>query len=239
MNSSQLQFFLDFDGTVTKNDVVDLILDRFASKEWKTIEQEWVDGKIGSRECLSRQIALVSASKEALSRLITEVEIDSHFVSFLKRAKNYGIPVTIVSDGFRNVIEEVLKRHLKDSPELLEDLPIFSNDLRWEKEKLKVVFPEGPVCEHTCANCKPQVITRHRVPGEKIVFVGDGLSDRFAAAVSDFTFAKSKLLKFCEENKINHQKYSTFKELDEWIVRQFEKRSSEKQTAKPYLVERN
>ena len=225
-----MQFFLDFDGTITKNDIVDLILERFATDEWKKIEKEWADGKIGSRECLSRQIALVSASKEEITAIISKAEIDPHFASFLKRAKEYGIPVTIVSDGFRIVIEQILKRVFKDSPEFLNYIPIFSNQLEWSHDRLSVRFPEGPACEHGCANCKAKVIAAQRVAGEKIIFVGDGLSDRFAAMVSDLTFAKGKLLKFCEEKKINHEKYSGFEEIEKWIV---------KNAVKPYLVERN
>ena len=50
----RIKFFIDFDGTITLEDVVDRVLDRFASGEWKKVEREWVEGKIGSRECLSR-----------------------------------------------------------------------------------------------------------------------------------------------------------------------------------------
>jgi 2-hydroxy-3-keto-5-methylthiopentenyl-1-phosphate phosphatase len=32
-----IRFFLDFDGTIAQNDVVDLILERFADKGWKKI----------------------------------------------------------------------------------------------------------------------------------------------------------------------------------------------------------
>ena len=219
-----IRFFIDFDGTVTKNDVVDLILERFASAEWRKIEREWVGGKIGSRECLTRQIALVSATREDLIKLCEEVEVDPHFFLFLKTAKDLAIPVTIVSDGFQVVIEEVLKVYT---------VPIFSNQLEWHGPNVRVRFPNGPVCEHACANCKSRVIENHRMPGEKVIFVGDGLSDRFAAMSSDLTFAKdgtnnhSPLLKFCEEKKLTHKKYSSFKEIEEWILRQSVKTKEE------------
>ena len=221
MTSSGVQFFVDFDGTVTKNDVVDLILERFASSEWKKIEQEWVSGKIGSRECLTRQIAVVSATKQELTQLISEVEMDPYFFSFLKTAKKLEIPITIVSDGFRWVIEDILKRVPKNVRGFASALPIFSNQLEWHGSSIRVRFPEGPVCGHACANCKSRVIETHRAPGQKIIFIGDGLSDRFAAAASDLTFAKSKLLKFCEEKSITHEKYSSFKEIEEWVLKQF------------------
>ncbi len=235
---NDIQFFLDFDGTVTKSDVVDMILERFASNEWKTVEQEWVSGKIGSRECLTRQLALVSATKEQLMRLVTEVEVDPHFASFLKTAKKFHIPVTIVSDGFQIVIEEVLRRVFNDNPGFSMALPVFSNNLEWQHSSIKVKFPSGAVCEHHCANCKSRVIRTHRKPAEKIIFVGDGLSDRFAASASDLTFAKGKLLKFCEEKNINHKKYSSFKDIEEWLLKHHYD-AAPKTELKHYLVERN
>ena len=236
---SSVQFFIDFDGTITKTDVVDKILEKFASDEWKEIEKEWIEGTIGSRECLTRQLALVSATKTEISQLISEVEIDPHFVSFLKLADQYGVSVTIVSDGFRLIIEGVLKHALKNTGDLYKFISIYANDLVWKDEHLNVAFPDGAVCQHGCANCKPRVILKRQTKGKKVIFIGDGLSDRFAAMVSDLTFAKSKLLKFCEQKNIKHKKYSNFKEIEEWMIKYFADQHSARDQEKPYLVERN
>lgn len=40
----------DFDGTISRADVIDNVLQRFADPSWEGIEQEWLDGHIGSRE---------------------------------------------------------------------------------------------------------------------------------------------------------------------------------------------
>jgi 2-hydroxy-3-keto-5-methylthiopentenyl-1-phosphate phosphatase len=50
-------FAVDFDGTVSLTDTTDHLLDRFSGPEWLEVEQDWVAGRIGSRECLARQIA--------------------------------------------------------------------------------------------------------------------------------------------------------------------------------------
>src|SRR5471032_695977 len=39
----------DFDGTITRTDVIDTILERFADPSWEAVEDEWLSGKIGSR----------------------------------------------------------------------------------------------------------------------------------------------------------------------------------------------
>ena len=135
------QFFIDFDGTITRSDVVDMILERFASPEWKKVEAEWAAGKIGSRECLSRQMALVSMKEADLKSILKDVEVDPHFASFMKRAAEFNVPVTIVSDGFFSVIREVVKGKV----------PIYANDIKFSGKKVSMVFPKGEACEHGCA----------------------------------------------------------------------------------------
>ena len=63
----KIRIFVDFDGTISTKDVVDTVLEKFARKEWLEVEKDWQEGKIGSRECLSRQINFVVAKEEELS----------------------------------------------------------------------------------------------------------------------------------------------------------------------------
>ena len=70
---SGVRVFVDFDGTISLEDTTDVILERFADPEWRTVEAEWLAARIGSRECLARQIDLVRASREDLQTVIDEV----------------------------------------------------------------------------------------------------------------------------------------------------------------------
>ena len=53
--------FVDFDGTITCRDTTDAVLEAFADPSWLAVEREWVAGRIGSRACLTAQMALVDA----------------------------------------------------------------------------------------------------------------------------------------------------------------------------------
>ncbi len=214
-----LKFFIDFDGTITKTDVVDKILERFAAPEWKAIEKEWISEKIGSRECLSRQLRLVRATKEEFYDFLKTVEVDSGFVDFIACLDEWSIPAFVVSDGFDLVIREVLKRAFNGRPKLLSGLKVFCNNLEWTQDGFKVVFPENGLCEHGCASCKPHAIEKLVDKEDKIIFIGDGWSDRFAAEISDLVFAKNKLLSFCEQEKINSLSYQSFKDVQDWLER--------------------
>ena len=48
---------------------------------------------------------------------------------------------------------------------------------------------------------------------EKIVFIGDGVSDYCAADKADFLWAKSSLIKYCEKNNIKHSKFQDFSDI--------------------------
>ena len=212
-----MHFFLDFDGTITTTAVVDLVLGRFADDRWREIEKEWTDGKIGSRECLLRQTELIKATPEELEVLLREVKIDPHFTSFLKLAESLGVPVAIVSDGFDVMIEQILKQTLEATPQLVKAIPVFSNKLEWKEGRWHAIFPYEMLCQHGCANCKPVIMKKLSSKTDKVVFVGDGFSDRFAAKKANLTFAKGKLLDYCKENNYPYKKYSGFKEIETWL----------------------
>lgn len=213
MKNDNLKIFIDFDGTIATVDVVDLILERYASPEWLEIEKEWAAGKIGSRECLTRQLALVSAGKPQMEKLLNEITIDPFFPEFIKTAQALEVPIYIVSDGFDYVIKNVLSRKLPNF--VFEKLQIFCNKME-VGHTIKASFPAEP-CEHGCANCKPRIIKAHKKEGDRILFIGDGLSDRYAAEVADLTFAKKKLLNYCIDRHLPYKEYSNFHVIQEWI----------------------
>ena len=76
--------FLDFDGTISRRDAVDAILETYADPKWLTCEEEWRAGRIGSRDCLRAQMSLVRASRKQIDALLDETGIDEHFVPLLE-----------------------------------------------------------------------------------------------------------------------------------------------------------
>src|SRR5471030_1117060 len=106
----KIDITIDFDGTVTLRDVTQLMLERFADPEWHEVEAEWVAGRIGSRECLARQAALISASSDEIDAMLDSVETDLGFPRFIEEAHALGATTKIVSDGFDRFIEPILAR---------------------------------------------------------------------------------------------------------------------------------
>ena len=202
--------FCDFDGTITQLDATDQILTQLAHPSWREIEREWMLGLIGSRECLERQIALVEAPAEELQAVIDAVAIDTEFAPLCKFARKKRLPLYILSDGFDYVIRRVLKgagmaRQFRSGKNL------FASALRVEGRRLAPSFPHSPEpCAHGCATCKAALIRRLREGRQPVIFVGDGMSDRFAVELADVVFAKRHLLAHCRDNGIACHPFETF-----------------------------
>jgi 2-hydroxy-3-keto-5-methylthiopentenyl-1-phosphate phosphatase len=211
--------FCDFDGTITELDVTDCILTRFADPAWMEVEQQWVRGKIGSRQCLERQMGLVRASAKDLNALIDSVRLDPHFTEFYRLLRKPAIPFYVLSDGFDYVIRRVLRRAGLMGP-LGNGSGLFASSLRIDDARLLTSFPHPPAaCEHGCATCKPSVMRRLSAGYSPSIFIGDGLSDRFAVEESDLVFAKKRLLEYCRDKGIECIPFETFADIATGLTR--------------------
>lgn len=206
--------FCDFDGTITRSDVTDLVLSQLAHPSWREVEQEWVRGLIGSRECLERQMALVEASTAELDALIDTVDVDSGFSSFYQSVRRRAVPFYVMSDGFDYIVHRVLKRAglnggIRHQPRL------FASVLRINGRRMRTAFPyAASACDHGCATCKPAImrqLSRGRYP---VIFIGDGLSDRFAVEEADQIFARARLFAYCREKGIPCRLFETFADVE-------------------------
>jgi 2,3-diketo-5-methylthio-1-phosphopentane phosphatase len=210
-SASSPAVFCDFDGTITQVDVTDQILSQFAHPSWQEVEQAWVRGLIGSRECLERQLALVDVSAAELDALIDAVPVDPGFSDFHRFLRQRAFPLYVVSDGFDYVIRRVLRRAGVDG-ELRNGERIFCSGLQVEGRRLVLSFPHAP-CAHGCAMCKADVIARLAPAPRPVIFIGDGLSDRFALEHAQRIFAKRQLLAYCREKGVPCSAFETFHDI--------------------------
>ena len=209
--------FTDFDGTITQRDVTDEILAQLAHPSWQAVEQEWTRGLIGSRECLERQIALVNASTEELDALIDAVPVDPAFSHFYHFTRERRIPLYVLSEGFDYVIARVLERAGMVGP-VRNGLQVFSSALRLEGRRLIPTFPHSvEPCEHGCGTCKAALLRRFGKGNHPVIFVGDGLSDRFAVDEADVVFAKRQLLAYCQEHGKACRPFKTFADVEQAV----------------------
>jgi len=193
---------VDFDGTIAPNDTTDLLLERFAAPAWRDIEDDWKAGRIGSRECLVRQIDLVRASPAAMDAFIGSVEIDRGFPGFVSLFRRLGHALVVVSDGVDRTIRTVLDRHSVT-------VAYFANHLQWRGEdRWRLTFPHAKNdCTSLSGNCKCSFGRRQ---GALTIVIGDGRSDFCLAERADLVLAKASLLQHCRSADLPHIPFENF-----------------------------
>ena len=217
--TGQRMIFIDFDGTITRHDLVDVILERFADFRWVKIEEHWQKGRIGSRDCLRAQMALVRATRVELNALLDSIEIDDGLSPLLETCVRHRIPAHIVSDGFDYCIRRIMERPQFHLGHLLRNVRLFASHLDVDRRRwLRTDFPFfQQVCEQGCATCKPGVMRLLNRTGAQMIFVGDGLSDRYAAQAADLVFAKDSLATYCWQQSIEYVPFEGLAEIAAWL----------------------
>jgi 2,3-diketo-5-methylthio-1-phosphopentane phosphatase len=222
LQTPNAMLFLDFDGTLTRRDAVDAILEAYADPEWLRFESAWREGRLGSRDCLQAQMALVRASRGQLDALLDEIEIDEGLIPLLEMSAAHNIPVHIVSDGFDYCIRRILSRSRRLGA-LLRGARICASRLEARGQLWRTSFPFfQQTCGHGCATCKPAVMRLLNPTNAPALFAGDGLSDRYAVDSADLVFAKNGLATYCKENGIEHASFINLNDVaahvDQWVV---------------------
>ena len=191
----------DFDGTISLHDLTDSLLARFARPGWQALEEGWRAGRIGSRECMAGQIALLDCSREEFDAHVAEGQIDAGFKAFAAALRDEGIPLRIVSDGLDHAIRTVLMRHGISGVPIAASHLVQTGERRWKLE-----FPHArDACRSEGATCKCAFAeTPSGQPTQAVLMIGDGASDFCAAARADLTFARGELLSHCAERGLPH-----------------------------------
>lgn len=182
---------LDFDGTITLEDSVDVLLERHADARWQEAEHEWQSGRIGSRACLERQVECLRAAPEALDATIDGLAVDGSVHDVVAICAARGFRLLIASDGFDRVVSRTLSRIGAPIPFIANALVHVGNG-RWS---LRPATPTD-ACRTGAANCKCRVATHHTV------LIGDGRSDFCVAHRADLVLAKGRLATYCERERL-------------------------------------
>lgn len=199
-----IHIFSDFDGTITDQDTLVFL----ASTLGGGTEMVQAIGRLIRENSLSlrdgiaaemRSIRLPFSEAEALLR--EKVRIDPGFAPLAHWCQNHGIPLTVLSAGFHQIIDLFIK------PDEFPRVEVLANSLNPDpRTGWQCVFRDKTEFGHD----KATALQAAGKAGQYTIFIGDGLSDRSAAHVADEVFAKHSLIQYCMEKKIPFREFETF-----------------------------
>lgn len=204
-----IHVFLDFDGTISQNDVGDEIVRAFGSFE--PLHSELLEGKMSVAQYYSRAVEsfVPSTTPAALTAFSLEQELDPGIGPLLRWLNATSIPTYIVSDGF-----DVYIRPLLAMIDGAGSIPIYCNKLDWNGKAFTPSFPgASESCSCFCASCKRNAIISNIALEDVVIYIGDGKSDTCAVQYADIVFAKGTLAAFCTAEGIPFHHYRSLSDV--------------------------
>jgi HAD superfamily phosphoserine phosphatase-like hydrolase len=194
---------LDFDGTITDRDTLDLIAGRYAPEAFAAGERAFARGEITLNELIAAEFAAVRATREELLALLREeVGVRPGLPELVDFCRERFIEPVIVSSGFRELIEPFLTWHgLR--------LPVVAHRATFTHDGAIVDFLERAACPACGEPCKRAGLP-DLAAGRQVAYVGDGASDRCGAEAADLVFARGSLAQHLGARRIPYQPFDDF-----------------------------
>ncbi len=193
-----MRVVLDWDGTVTERDTLDLVLREFGDPEiYERVEQD-LGRRLSLHEVIALEFETVAAPlADVQAWLVENVRVRPGFRELVESRW----PL-VVSAGFHELIEPVLKREGVE-------VELVANRVEPGPGGWRVVFRDAEPCPVCGEPCK-----RAALPAGPIVFAGDGYSDRCAALAADRVFATGSLARYLEDCGAPFEPLTDFHDLE-------------------------
>jgi 2-hydroxy-3-keto-5-methylthiopentenyl-1-phosphate phosphatase len=192
-----MRLVLDWDGTVTERDTLDLVLQEFGDPEiYERVERELDAGRMTLNDVIAAEFATVTVPLEdAVAFVVEHTRVRPGFAE-LARARR---PL-VVSSGFHELIEPVLERE-----GVLGEVELRANRVEASPGGWRVHFRVADICDECGEACK-----RGDLPAGEVVYAGDSHSDYCASLAADRVFAIGGLARWLERRGVRHEPLTDF-----------------------------
>ena len=194
-----MQVIVDWDGTVTEQDTLHAVIERFGDvRVFRAMEEE-IGRQLTLQEVIAVEMATITAAlDDVVSFLVDEIELRPGFGELIERHD----PL-VVSMGFHELIEPLLERDGVTAR-------VVANRLDPRPDGWRALFRE----QETCAVCG-EPCKRSDVAGlEGFIYVGDGFSDRCVAEAASRVFARDGLAEYLAARGTAFERFTDFHDLN-------------------------
>lgn len=211
--------FIDFDGTVTRDDVGNLFFCTFGGPACDDLVRRYREGELSATALFRAEAAAIGAlDLDASREFLARRDTDPGFASLVTFCRDRGVDLCVVSDGLDYYIAAILERMGCGEVAFVANRTAFERTDREGKGLLRLEFPHTDASCDRCACCKRNVMLSRSSDEDVIVYVGDGYSDRCPVTYADLVFAKGDLQTYCREENISYLVYRSLHD----VVRRLE-----------------
>ncbi len=200
VRASAVQLVIDWDGTVTERDTLQLALQHFLAPDvFDELESETdaalAAGTITHREVMEREFAALTAPLDDVVAFVVErARVRPGFAEFVRR-----FDPLILSSGFHETIEPVLARECVTAR-------VRANHAEPHSDGWRIRWKSDTPCETCGQPCK-----RGSLPDGAFAYVGDGFSDRCAALAAGRIFARDGLARYLDGIGAHYEPFTDFR----------------------------
>jgi 2-hydroxy-3-keto-5-methylthiopentenyl-1-phosphate phosphatase len=186
-----VRLVLDWDGTVTERDTLELVIERFGDIATYRRTGALMGRSLTHDQALALSFATVRAPlDEVVDWLLGAVRVRPGFRALVDRHR----PL-VVSSGFHELIEPVLRREGVA-------VEVLANRVEARPDGWRIRFRERARCPDCGEVCK-----RAALPAGPVVYVGDGYSDACAARAATRVFAIGSLARDLARDGIAYEPF--------------------------------
>ncbi len=220
LKEKKVIIFSDYDGTITKRDVIVTIMERFAPPEWVSIKDKILyERTIKLKDGIEMLFNLIDSSKRTeIEKYIKDtVSLRDGFKEFIGFCKEKKIKFNVLSGGLDFHIEPIIENFKND-------VEIYCNKADFNFEKIKINYkylPKNCTLCGDCGCCKIEIIEKYPKENYFRIVIGDSLTDLSPSRVADLIFARSDLKKYLDEEGIKYIPFETFFDVKDKIKKLF------------------
>jgi 2-hydroxy-3-keto-5-methylthiopentenyl-1-phosphate phosphatase len=203
---------IDFDGTVTIEDVSFLLLDTYVGGVWREYLEDYTSGKISVGAFNKKVFGMMQADRITMTDMVLtseRVKIRPGFRELLEYCVKKGFKIVIVSNGLLFYIEAILKSLGVNK---IKGLEIYAAKNEFYPGGMKVAYigPDGAELEAGFKEAYTAMLVKK---GYRIIYLGNGDSDIYPARQAKYVFATDQLLKRCRKEKLECIPFNDFFEV--------------------------
>jgi 2-hydroxy-3-keto-5-methylthiopentenyl-1-phosphate phosphatase len=200
--------FCDFDGTITSTETFVGVLKHFSPVLANELIPKILAKEITLRQGVRQIVESIPSSvyPDELLNFVQDKPIRPGLSSFIDYLDSRQIPFIVISGGLRCLVEAVLKRE-----NLYERCAkIYAIDIDQTNERLKVLSEWESGNELVA---KVDIIKQECRNNEKVIMIGDSITDLNASKFADVVFARDGLCNYLKQENIEFIEWKDFEDI--------------------------